>query len=132
MDLNKYRVVKGYDYIEIVIGNTYLKLDSTNSTNFIYKDGCVFIKISSEIFTDDMIQLYKDIIKMTLDNIDCYISVKFNIIEADAKGKEAVKKNIIHCSLGMPNDINILEMIYGEITFIDYYFKINDINELNL
>lgn len=132
MDLSEYRAIKEYDYIEIIIGDTYLKLDSSNSINFIYKDGDVFIKISSEVFSDDMIQLYKDIIKMTLDNVDYYISIKFNIIEINTKGKEVVKKNIIHCSLGIPNDINILEINYGEITSIDYYFKINDINELNL
>ena len=109
-----------------------MKLDSSNSINFIYKDGDVFIKISSEVFSDDMIQLYKDIIKMTLDNVDYYISIKFNIIEINTKGKEIIKKNMIHCTLGIPNDINILEINYGEITSIDYYFKVKDINELNL
>lgn len=132
MDLNEYRAIKDYDYIEIIIGDTYLKLDSSNSINFIYKDGDIFIKISSEVFSDDMIQLYKDIIKMTLDDKEYYISIKFNIIEINTKGKEVVKKNIIHCSFGIPNDINILEINYGEITSIDYYFKVNDINDLNL
>ena len=132
MNFDEYRAIKKYDYIEIVIGDTYLKLDTSYSINFIYKDGDVFIKISSEVFNDDTVQLYKDIIKMTLDGITYYIRVKFNIIEVDGKGKEIVKKNIIHCSLGIPNGINILEMIYSEIPSIDYYFKINDINELNL
>ena len=109
-----------------------MKLDSSNSINFIYKDRDVFIKISSEVFSDDMIQLYKDAIKMTLDDKDYYISIKFNIIEINTKGKEVVKKNIIHCSFEIPNDINILEINYGEITSIDYYFKVKDINELNL
>ena len=30
MDLNEYRAIKDYDYIEIIIGDTYLKLDSSN------------------------------------------------------------------------------------------------------
>ena len=109
-----------------------MKLDSSNSINFIYKDRDIFIKISSEVFSDDMIQLYKDIIKMTLDDKDYYINIKFNIIEINEKRKEIINKNIIHCSFGVPNDINILEINYGEITSIDYYFKINDIDELNL
>ena len=132
MDLNEYRAIKEYDYIEIIVGDTYLKLDSSNSINFIYKDGDVFIKISSEVFSDDMIQLYKDAIKMTLDDKDYYMSIKFNIIEINAKGKEVIKKNIIHCSFEIPNDINILEINYGETTSINYYFKVEDINDLNL
>ena len=119
MDLNEYRAIKDYDYIEIIIGDTYLKLDSSNSINFIYKDGNIFIKISSEVFSDDMIQLYKDVIKMTLDDKDYYMSIKFNIIEINMKGKEVVKKNIIHCSFEIPNDINILEINYGETTSIN-------------
>ena len=54
MNLNEYRAIKDYSYIEILIGDTYMKLDTTNSISFIYKDGNVYIKISSEVFTDDM------------------------------------------------------------------------------
>ena len=30
MELNKYRAIKDYSYIEILIGDTYMKLDTTN------------------------------------------------------------------------------------------------------
>ena len=67
MDLSEYRAIKDYSYIEMIIGDTYMKLDTTNSISFIYKDGNIYIKISSEVFTDDMIELHKDIIKRTLE-----------------------------------------------------------------
>ena len=109
-----------------------MKLDVTNSTSFIYKDEYIYIKISSEVFTDDMIELHKDIIKRTLEKDDCHIRVEFIVNEINTHGDRIAKENIIDCSFGIPNDINILEINYGEITSIDYYFKVNDINELNL
>lgn len=109
-----------------------MKLDVTNSTSFIYKDEYIYIKISSEVFTDDMIELHKDIIKRTLEKDDCHIKVKFVVNEINTHGDRITKENIIDCSFGIPNDINILEINYGEITSIDYYFKVNDINDLNL
>ena len=132
MDLNEYRAIKEYDYIEIIVGDTYLKLDSSNSINFIYKDGDVFIKISSEVFSDDMIELHKDIIKRTLEKEDYYIRVKFIVNEINARGDRMTKENTIYCSFGIPNDIIILDINYSEIASIDYYFKVNDINDLNL
>ena len=132
MELNKYRAIKDYSYIEILIGDTYMKLDTTNSISFIYKDGNVFIKISSEVFTDDMIKLHKDIIKRTLEKEDYYIRVKFIVNEINARGDRMTKENIIHCSFGIPNDVIILDINYSEIPSIDYYFKVNDINDLNL
>ena len=62
MNLSEYRAIKDYSYIEMIIGDTYMKLDTTNSISFIYKDGNVYIKISSEVFNDEMIELHKDII----------------------------------------------------------------------
>ena len=132
MNLSEYRAIKDYSYIEILIGDTYMKLDTTNSINFIYKDGNVYIKISSEVFTDDMIKLHKDIIKRTLEKEDYYIRVKFIVNEINARGDRMTKENTIDCSFGIPNDIIILDINYSEIASIDYYFKVNDINELNL
>ena len=132
MNLSEYRAIKDYSYIEILIGDTYMKLDTTNSINFIYKDGNVYIKISSEVFTDDMIKLHKDIIKRTLEKEDYYIRVKFIVNEINAYGDKIAKENTIYCSFGIPNDIIILNINYSEIASIDYYFKVNDINELNL
>ena len=132
MNLSEYRAIKDYSYIEILVGDTYMKLDTTNSINFIYKDGNVYIKISSEVFTDDMIKLHKDIIKRTLEKEDYYIRVKFIVNEINARGDRMTKENTIDCSFGIPNDIIILDINYSEIASIDYYFKVNDINELNL
>ena len=132
MNLSEYRAIKDYSYIEILIGDTYMKLDTTNSISFIYKDENVYIKISSEVFTDDMIKLHKDIIKRTLEKEDYYIRVKFIVNEINARGDRMTKENIIDCSFGIPNDIIILDINYSEIASIDYYFKVNDINELNL
>ena len=132
MNLSEYRAIKDYSYIEILIGDTYMKLDTTNSINFIYKDGNVYIKISSEVFTDDMIKLHKDIIKRTLEKEDYYIRVKFIVNEINARGDRMTKENVIQCSFGIPNDVIILDINYSEIASIDYYFKVNDINELNL
>ena len=132
MDLNEYRVIKDYSYIKIFIDDIHMKFDTTSSISFIYKDENIYIKISSEVFTDDMIELHKDIIKRTLEKEDCYIKVKFVVNEINTHGDRITKENIIDCSFGIPNDINILEINYGEITSIDYYFKVNDINELNL
>ena len=132
MNLSEYRAIKDYSYIEILIGDTYMKLDTTNSISFIYKDGNVYIKISSEVFTDDMIKLHKDIIKRTLEKEDYYIRVKFIVNEINARGDRMTKENTIHCSFSIPNDVIILDINYSEIASIDYYFKVNDINELNL
>ena len=132
MDLSEYRAIKDYSYIEILIGDTYMKLDATNSISFIYKDGNVYIKISSEVFTDEMIELHKNIIKRTLEKEDYYIKVKFIVNEINARGDRMTKENIIKCSFGIPNDVIILDINYSEIPSIDYYFKVNDINELNL
>ena len=132
MDLSEYRAIKDYSYIEILIGDTYMKLDATNSISFIYKDGNVYIKISSEVFTDEMIELHKNIIKRTLEKEDYYIKVKFIVNEINARGDRMTKENIIKCSFGIPNDVIILDINYSEIASIDYYFKVNDINELNL
>ena len=132
MNLSEYRAIKDYSYIEILIGDTYMKLDTTNSISFIYKDGNVYIKISSEVFTDDMIKLHKDIIKRTLEKEDYYIRVKFIVNEINARSDRMTKENIINCSFGIPNDVIILDINYSEIASIDYYFKVNDINELNL
>lgn len=132
MNLSEYRAIKDYSYIEILIGDTYMKLDTTNSISFIYKDEDVYIKISSEVFTDDMIELHKDIIKRTLEKEDCYIRVKFVVNEINTCGNKISKENIIDCSFGIPNDIIILDINYSEIPSIDYYFKVNDINDLNL
>ena len=132
MDLSEYRAIKDYSYIEILIGDTYMKLDTTNSISFIYKDGNVYIKISSEVFTDDMIKLHKDIIKRTLEKEDCHIRVEFIVNEVNTHGDRIAKENIIDCSFGIPNDVIILDINYSEIASIDYYFKVNDINELNL
>lgn len=132
MNLSEYRAIKDYSYIEILIGDTYMKLDTTNSISFIYKDGNVYIKISSEVFTDDMIELHKDIIKRTLEKEDYYIRIKFIVNEINAHSDKIAKENIIDCSFGIPNDIIILDINYSEIASIDYYFKVNDINELNL
>ena len=132
MNLSEYRAIKDYSYIKILVGDTYMKLDTTNSISFIYKDGNVYIKISSEVFTDDMIELHKDIIKRTLEKEDYYIRVKFIVNEINARGDRMTKENIIDCSFGIPNDIIILDINYSEIASIDYYFKVNDINELNL
>ena len=52
--------------------------------------------------------------------------------EINARGDRMTKENIIHCSFGIPNDVIILDINYSEIASIDYYFKVNDINELNL
>ena len=49
--------------------------------------------------------------------------------------KRKVPTEVIHrqyCSFEIPNDINILEINYGETTSINYYFKVEDIDELNL
>ena len=132
MNLSEYRAIKDYSYIEILVGDTYMKLDTTNSISFIYKDGNVYIKISSEVFNDEMIKLHKDIIKRTLEKEDYYIRVKFIVNEINAHGDRMIKENIINCSFGIPNDIIILDINYSEIASIDYYFKVNDINELNL
>ena len=132
MNLSEYRAIKDYSYIEILVGDTYMKLDTTNSINFIYKDGNVYIKISSEVFTDEMIELHKDIIKRTLEKEDYYIRVKFIVNEINARGDRMTKENVIQCSFGIPNDVIILDINYSEIASIDYYFKVNDINELNL
>ena len=132
MNLSEYRAIKDYSYIEMIIGDTYMKLDTTNSINFIYKDGNVYIKISSEVFTDDMIKLHKDIIKRTLEKEDYYIRVKFIVNEINARGDRMTKENIIKCSFGIPNDVIILDINYSEIPSIDYYFKVNNINDLNL
>lgn len=132
MDLSEYRAIKDYSYIKIFIDDTLMKLDATNSTSFIYKDNDIYIKISSEVFTDDVIELHKDIIKRTLKKEDCHIRVEFIVNEINTHGDRIAKENIINCSFGIPNDINILEINYGEITSIDYYFKVKDINELNL
>ena len=132
MNLSEYRAIKDYSYIEMIIGDTYMKLDTTNSISFIYKDGNVYIKISSEVFTDDMIELHKDIIKRTLEKEDYYIRVKFIVNEINARGDRMTKENTIDCSFGIPNDVIILDINYSEIASIDYYFKVNDINELNL
>lgn len=132
MDLSEYRAIKDYLYIKIFIDDTLMKLDTTNSISFIYKDEDIYIKISSEVFTDDMIELHKDIIKRTLEKEDCHIRVEFVVNEINTHGDRIAKENIIDCSFGIPNDINILEINYGEITSIDYYFKVNDINDLNL
>ena len=132
MNLSEYRAIKDYSYIEILIGDTYMKLDTTNSISFIYKDGNVYIKISSEVFNDEMIELHKDIIKRTLEKEDYYIRVKFIVNEINAHGDKIAKENTIYCSFGIPNDIIILDINYSEIASIDYYFKVNDINELNL
>ena len=132
MDLSEYRAIKDYSYIEILIGDTYMKLDATNSISFIYKDGNVYIKISSEVFTDEMIELHKNIIKRTLEKEDYYIKVKFIVNEINARGDRMTKENIIKCSFGIPNDVIILDINYSEIPSIDYYFKVNDINDLNL
>ena len=132
MNLSEYRAIKDYSYIEMIIGDTYMKLDTTNSISFIYKDGNVYIKISSEVFTDDMIKLHKDIIKRTLEKEDYYIRVKFIVNEVNARCDRMTKENTIYCSFGIPNDIIILDINYSEIASIDYYFKVNDINDLNL
>ena len=132
MNLSEYRAIKDYSYIEILVGDTYMKLDATNSTSFIYKDNDIYIKISSEVFTDDVIELHKDIIKRTLEKEDCHIRVEFIVNEINARGDRMTKENIIHCSFGIPNDVIILDINYSEIASIDYYFKVNDINELNL
>lgn len=132
MNLSEYRAIKDYSYIEILIGDTYMKLDTTNSISFIYKDGNVYIKISSEVFNDEMIELHKDIIKRTLEKEDYYIRIKFIVNELNAHGDRMTKENIIKCSFGIPNDVIILDINYSEIASIDYYFKVNDINELNL
>lgn len=132
MDLSEYRAIKDYSYIEILIGDTYMKLDATNSISFIYKDGNVYIKISSEVFTDEMIELHKNIIKRTLEKEDYYIKVKFIVNEINARGDRMTKENIIKCSFGIPNDVIILDINYSEIPSIDYYFKVNNINDLNL
>lgn len=132
MDLSEYRAIKDYSYIKIFIDDTLMKLDATNSTSFIYKDNDIYIKISSEVFTDDVIELHKDIIKRTLEKEDCHIRVEFIVNEINTHGDRIAKENIINCSFGIPNDINILEINYGEIPSIDYYFKVNDINDLNL
>ena len=132
MNLSEYRAIKDYSYIEILIGDTYMKLDATNSISFIYKDGNVYIKISSEVFTDEMIELHKNIIKRTLEKEDYYIKVKFIVNEINARGDRMTKENIIKCSFGIPNDVIILDINYSEIPSIDYYFKVNNINDLNL
>ena len=132
MNLSEYRAIKDYSYIKIFIDDTLMKLDATNSTSFIYKDNDIYIKISSEVFTDDVIELHKDIIKRTLEKEDCHIRVEFIVNEINTHGDRIAKENIINCSFGIPNDINILEINYGEIPSIDYYFKVNDINDLNL
>ena len=132
MDLNEYRVIKDYSYIKIFIDDIYMKFDTTSSISFIYKDENVYIKISSEVFTDDMIELHKDIIKRTLEKEDCYIKVEFIVNEINTHGDRIAKENIIDCSFGIPNDIIILDINYSEIPSIDYYFKVNDINDLNL
>ena len=132
MDLSKYRAIKDYSYIEMIIGDTHMKLDTTNSISFIYKDGNVYIKISSEVFNDEMIELHKDIIKRTLEKEDYYIRIKFIVNEINTYDNKISKENIIDCSFGIPNDIIILDINYSEIPSIDYYFKVNDINDLNL
>ncbi|WP_291631884.1 hypothetical protein [Clostridium sp.] len=132
MDLSEYRAIKDYSYIKIFIDDTHIKFDTTNSISFIYKDEDIYIKISSEVFTDDMIELHKDIIKRTLEKEDCHIRVEFIVNEINTHGNRIAKENIIDCSFGIPNDIIILDINYSEIASIDYYFKVNDINELNL
>ena len=132
MELNKYRAIKDYSYIKIFIDDTHIKFDTTNSISFIYKDEDIYIKISSEVFTDYMIELHKDIIKRTLEKEDCHIRVEFIVNEINTHGDRIAKENIIDCSFGIPNDIIILDINYSEIPSIDYYFKVNDINDLNL
>ena len=79
-----------------------------------------------------MIELHKDIIKRTLKKEDCCIRVKFIVNEINTHGDRITKENIVDCSFGIPNDITILDINYSEIASIDYYFKVNNINDLNL
>ena len=53
MNLSEYRAIKDYSYIEILVGDTYMKLDTTNSISFIYKDGNVYL---DEVLGEDKLK----------------------------------------------------------------------------
>lgn len=107
-------------------------LKTINSIKLIYYNNEIYIKLSIEVFSEKEIELYKKSIQKTIEKEKSEVFIDFCINEIDTNGKKHNKYNHLSCSYSIPNNICLLELNYTEITLIDYYFKINDINELNL
>lgn len=107
-------------------------LKTINFIKLIYCNNEIYIKLSIEVFSEKEIELYKKFIQKTIEKEKSEVFVGFHINELDTNGDRYKKYNYLSCSYGMPNNICLLELNYTKITSIDYYFKINDINELNL
>lgn len=130
MELKAVRDIKD---ITIYMLQTYmLKIDTVNSIHFIYKDNKVYIKITTEVFNDDLIDLYKDVIKKTISKNEEKVIVKFKVDTVNIKGKKEEIYNVIRCSFGMPNETNILSLNCKEITELSYYFEVDNIDDLKL
>lgn len=128
--------LKAINNISNVIINTencskYL-LKTINSIKLIYYNNEIYIKLSIEVFSEKEIELYKKFIQKTIEKEKSEVFIDFCINEIDTNGKKHNKYNHLSCSYDIPNNICLLELNYTEITSINYYFKINDINELNL
>lgn len=111
--------------------NKYL-LKTINSIKLIYYNNEIYIKLSIEVFSEKEIELYKKFIQKTIEKEKSKVFVDFHINEVNTNGNKYNKYNHLSCSYDIPNNICLLELNYTEITSINYYFKINDINELNL
>lgn len=107
-------------------------LKTINSIKLIYHNNEIYIKLSIEVFLEKEIELYKKFIQKTIEEEKSEVFIDFCINEIDTNSDRCNKYNHLSCSYGIPNNICLLEFNYTEITSIDYYFKINDINELNL
>lgn len=107
-------------------------LKTINFIKLIYHNNEIYIKLSIEVFSEKEIELYKKFIQKTIEKEKSEVFIDFCIKEIDTNGDRCNKYNHLSCSYGIPNNICLLELNYTEITSIDYYFKINDINELNL
>lgn len=126
------RAIRDIKDIFIFMPTFMLKIDTANSIHFIYKDNKIYIKITTEVFNDDLVDLYKDIIKKTINENQEKVVIKFKVDTINIKGEKEEIFNYITCSFGIPDETNILSLNYNEITEISYYFEVDNIDDLKL
>ena len=99
------------------------------------KNGKITVKAPKRVSKKEIEKIVEqktEWIQKTIEKEKSKVFVDFHINEVNTNGDKYNKYNHLSCSYDIPNNICLLELNYTEITSINYYFKINDINELNL
>lgn len=128
----KLRAIKSIKQVKIILSGQTIDLNTVNEIRLMYKDKSIYLNIRLEVFSDKEVRLYKDLIERTVNGVKTKVLVNFETLEVEENGREDSRHNKLTCSLEIPEDVELLNLNYFEITTLDYWLKIDNIDDLNI